>query len=242
MTTPTTNCTVQTEHGPCSLLPSLIQPLPLCDEHKIAVALAVVPDLLAGALVDIRAGHFDGARILSEAAAHIIDSATRAAMPDTDQHTSLVYFLVNGGRVKIGHTRGLAARVRALSLRTDAVLLLLHGGANLERALHQKYAGDRIGDTEWFELTPAIIRFIARKQPTAPPRSRRTAQRQHRIPRDRRAQLRTEAEDSIAQALARGENPSALQIGRHYGMGETWGGDRIRAVRAQFDHDTADLS
>ncbi|MEV8529202.1 GIY-YIG nuclease family protein [Streptomyces sp. NPDC052000] len=240
MITPTPGCAAPAESGSCTRPPTLARPLPLCDEHKIAVALAVVPDLLAGALVDIRADSYDSARILPEALAHIIDSATPANVPDTEQHTSLVYFLANGGRVKIGRTRGLTARVRALSLREDAVLLLLHGGPSLERALHQKFGGDRIGDSEWFELTPAIVRFIAKKQPTAVPhRPRRITPRHERIPRQQRARVRTDAEQSIAEAISRGENPNALDIGRHYGMGETWGGDRIRAVRARTGDSTA---
>lgn len=194
-------CEVTTESGACPHPPTLTKPLPLCEEHKIAVALAVVPDLLAGALVEIRADHYNTARPLSEELAHVIDSATAAASPTRANHPALVYFLLNGGRVKIGHTRGLSARVRALSLREEAVVLLLHGGPSLERALHQKFARDRIGGSEWFELSADMVGFIARKQSVTTDRPRRTTQGRERIPRVRRREARTDAELVIEQAL-----------------------------------------
>ncbi|MEV2255897.1 GIY-YIG nuclease family protein [Streptomyces sp. NPDC050147] len=233
-------CSVATESGVCPRPVTLAKPLQLCEEHKIAVALAVVPDLLAGALVEIRADHYNTARPLPEELAHIIDSATAAVLPTGARHPALVYFLLNGGRVKIGHTRGLAARVRALSLREEAVVLLLHGGPSLERALHQKFARDRIGGSEWFELSVDMVGFIARKQSVTTVRPRHTAQRRERIPRARRREARADAELAIEQAIQRGESLNAADIGRRYNMGETWGGDRIRAVRAQLDRTTAE--
>lgn len=233
------SCTVSTEAGPCPGPVTLLQPTPLCDEHKLEVALAVVPDLLAGALVEVRAQQYDGTRPLPEAAAHIVASAAPAAMPEADQHSTLVYFLANGGRVKIGHTRGLYARIRALSLREDAVLLLLHGGPSLERALHQKFQAHRIGTSESFELTPTVVRFIAGR--STPPRASRVPRLvRERVSHEEREQLREEAEQSLEAALLRGENPSAAEIGRRYGKGETWGGDRIRAVRARLGDNTTD--
>ncbi|MFI9176127.1 GIY-YIG nuclease family protein [Streptomyces lincolnensis] len=233
------SCTVSTAAGPCPGPVTLTRPTPLCDQHKLEVALAVVPELLAGALVEVRAQQYDGTRPLPEAAAHIVASAAPAALPEADQHSTLVYFLANGGRVKIGHTRGLYARIRALSLREDAVLLLLHGGPSLERALHQKFQPHRIGTSEWFELTPTIVRFIAGK--ATPSGARRKPHRvSERISREEREQLRDEAEQWTEATLLRGENPSAAEIGRRYDKGETWGGDRIRAVRARLGDDTTD--
>ena len=95
----------------------------------------------------------------------MVSSAQAAPMPSTDPHSALVYFMANGGRVKIGYTKSLFSRISALSLREDAVLLLLHGGTDLERALHAKFGAHRVADSEWFELTPDVIHFIAGKGP-----------------------------------------------------------------------------
>ncbi|MFI7359464.1 GIY-YIG nuclease family protein [Streptomyces avidinii] len=166
-------CTVVTATGPCSRPPTLSRPIPLCDEHKVEVALAVIPDVLGGTLARIQAQRWTADPTLPDAVAHIIDSAPSTGMPDTEHHGALVYFVANGGRVKIGHTRRLYARIQSLSLREDAVLLLLSGGASLERALHHKFATHRVGDSEWFDLGSDVVRFIAEKSPLAKPRSPR---------------------------------------------------------------------
>ncbi|MGW2706907.1 GIY-YIG nuclease family protein [Streptomyces sp. NPDC001340] len=164
----------------CGEAASVRRPVPLCGEHALEVALVVVPKVLSTALSEVRARNEDGTRPLSDAAAHVVSSAQPATWPDTERHSSLVYFVANGGRVKIGHTKGVAARIRALSLRPSAVMLLLHGGASLERALHEKFASHRIDDTEWFELAPPIVCFIGTKshgqqhrQPTGNPKGQR---------------------------------------------------------------------
>jgi hypothetical protein len=151
------------ERSMCGEAATLRHPVPLCDEHKLEVVLAVVPKLLSMSIKEARSRNEDGSRYLSPAAAHVVSSAQPATWPETERHSSLVYFLANGGRVKIGHTKGLAARIRSLSLRPSAVLLLLHGGASLERALHEKFASHRIDDSEWFELAAHIVRFIGSK-------------------------------------------------------------------------------
>ncbi|MGW2082111.1 GIY-YIG nuclease family protein [Streptomyces sp. NPDC001939] len=137
---------------------TLSDPVELCDEHKLQSAAAVLPGLLAVAMRDARS---TASRTLPLELAHMVASAQAAPMPSTDAHSSLVYFMANGGRVKIGHTKSLFSRISALSLRADAVLLLLHGGVALERALHAKFGAHRVG----FELAPDVVHFIATKAP-----------------------------------------------------------------------------
>lgn len=80
-------------------------------------------------------------------------------VPD-GKHAPMVYFLRNGNRIKIGTTTHLRRRVRALALRDGNLALVLHGGAALERDLHQQFADLRIDNTEWFRSTKAMNAFI----------------------------------------------------------------------------------
>lgn len=82
------------------------------------------------------------------------------ALPD-GKHAPAVYFLRNGSRVKIGTTTNLRQRVRRLALRDDSIALILHGGSDVERALHQKFAELRVGNTEWFHGAKTLNDFIA---------------------------------------------------------------------------------
>lgn len=76
------------------------------------------------------------------------------------KHKPLVYFIRNGNRVKIGTTTELKRRIRTLALRPENVVLLLDGGQQLERELHRKFAGLRIGNTEWFAYDGPLIDFV----------------------------------------------------------------------------------
>lgn len=156
------SCVVGRDGQSCSSPVTMTEPVELCDEHKLQVAAAVVPGLLAGALRDARSV---ASRTLPAEQAHLVASAQSALLPTTDPHTALVYFMANGGRVKIGYTKSLFSRISSLSLREEAVLLLLHGGIDLERALHAKFGAYRVADSEWFELAPDVVHFIAEKAP-----------------------------------------------------------------------------
>lgn len=155
-------CAASALDQPCTAAATLTDPVLLCDEHKLQVAMAVVPDMLTGALREARAV---ASRTLKPDVAHMVASAQSAPLPTTDAHSALVYFMANGGRVKIGYTKSLFSRISALSLREEAVLLLLHGGTDLERALHAKFGAHRVADSEWFELAPDVVHFIASKAP-----------------------------------------------------------------------------
>lgn len=76
------------------------------------------------------------------------------------KHQPLVYLLRNGNRIKIGTTTELKRRIRTLALRPENVVLLLDGDQRLERELHRKFAGLRIGDTEWFAYDGPLIDFV----------------------------------------------------------------------------------
>lgn len=80
-------------------------------------------------------------------------------IPDR-QHKPLVYFLRNGNRIKIGTTTQLKQRIRRLSLRPENVVLLLDGGQRLERELHDKFASQRVGNTEWFTYQDAVLAYV----------------------------------------------------------------------------------
>ncbi|MFE9341303.1 hypothetical protein [Streptomyces sp. NPDC007063] len=54
-----------------------------------------------------------------------------------------------------------------------------------------------------------------------------------RVPRSLRQQQREDAEKWVAARLAEGNEPTAAEVGERYGKGETWGGDRVRAVKSR---------
>ena len=70
------------------------------------------------------------------------------------------YFLRNGDRIKIGFSRNPKARAESLSLRESNILGVIESGQKFERMLHDNWAHIRIGDTEWFEATPELLKFI----------------------------------------------------------------------------------
>lgn len=161
-TAPLPLCIAADDGHRCTRAAVMQRPVALCDAHRIEVALATVPDLLRDQL--------------AEAQRHAVTAAPRADLVATARaavaadllngvHDSVVYFLANGGRVKIGYTTNLRSRLASLTLRNDSVLLVLHGGPDLERALHSHFAEYRDGATEWFELAPAVFRFIAMSHP-----------------------------------------------------------------------------
>lgn len=75
-------------------------------------------------------------------------------------HEPVAYFLVVGNRIKIGYSTNLYARLYALSLRADNIALLLEGGPSVERELHRMFAGQRIGNTEWFSFAGALSEYV----------------------------------------------------------------------------------
>lgn len=151
----------------CTNQPFITYPLPLCRRDALQVSLNITDILHANALKTSQAASFD------------TDKANLAAHTVWDQtsHPPVVYFLVNGDRVKIGTSTNITARVSTLSLRRNNAQLLLEGGRDLEDALHDRFQADRIGSTEWFVLSQQIRDYIAQllesngllRQPVLPP-------------------------------------------------------------------------
>lgn len=154
-----TACAATDEGRPCRRGTVMTTPVALCEPHRLEVALAVVPDLLRGHLV----------AATSEAAApaprmDLVEHAAgiaHDALLTGGTHEPVVYFIANGGRVKIGYTTNLRSRLSSLTLRADNVLLTLVGGPDLERALHARFTGHRQGNSEWFDLAPEVFRYVA---------------------------------------------------------------------------------
>jgi hypothetical protein len=173
-----TACAADDDGRACHRLVVMTRPVPLCGPHKAEVALAIVPDLLRDQLAT---AHRDAASGISTVRDDLVTSARMVPhLPflDGGQHDTVVYFIANGGRVKIGFTTNLKSRLSSLALRTDSVLLTLAGGPDLERALHAHFQAHRDGNTEWFELAPTIFRYITARQGLGAP-DRPEAAEQH---------------------------------------------------------------
>lgn len=77
------------------------------------------------------------------------------------QRVSLVYFIRDGDKVKIGHSVKPTARMSQLRTHSELELLAVcHGGPDRERALHKRFKKYRIKG-EWFTLVSAITKYIA---------------------------------------------------------------------------------
>lgn len=152
-------CVAADEGRPCPREAAALRPIALCHAHRIEVALTVIPDLLRDQLDAALRGTATTPAVRTD----LIETASAATVEDLlhGVHDSVVYFIANGGRVKIGYTTNLKSRIGSLALRRDAVLLALHGGPELERALHTHFAAYRNGNTEWFELSPEIFRYAS---------------------------------------------------------------------------------
>jgi hypothetical protein len=134
----------------CTAAPFIHHPVHLCQQHALMVSMNVTDRLYANAFAH---QHTWTPRI---------DNVQTAPADVWDQpsHPPVVYFITNGNRVKIGVSTNISARTGALSLRRENAALLLQGGFDLEAALHQHFAADRIGRTEWFAYSGRIQGFI----------------------------------------------------------------------------------
>lgn len=149
------------EGAPCTDLATITRPVPLCTHHQMQVAMAIVPEMLASAASLARRAPAPVAR---DTATHRAASGARVAGIDlTGVHGARVYFMRNGDRVKIGYTTNLRSRLDALCLRSEAVLLLLEGGKDLEAAFHRYFTEHRVPNTEWFRYATEIKAYISEK-------------------------------------------------------------------------------
>ncbi|MET8826071.1 GIY-YIG nuclease family protein [Streptomyces sp. NPDC004610] len=80
----------------------------------------------------------------------------RLNIPD-GSHEDVVYFILNGNRVKIGTTTNLRNRVRALALKPRNVVACVPGDRRHEDEMHARFSKLRIGGTEWFSFEGPVI-------------------------------------------------------------------------------------
>jgi len=71
----------------------------------------------------------------------------------------VVYYLRHGDRVKIGTTAN--PRQRFGAIWHEEVLAFERGDRTLEQRRHVQFAGDRIGRSEWFRMSPDLRAHIA---------------------------------------------------------------------------------
>jgi hypothetical protein len=144
-------CTGRVYGRRCADAAVMTEPVPLCAYHRWEVAVAEFP----GMAEQQRPEWTSGAGLVASAA---------AVPADLDgPHDEIVYFLVNGDRVKIGRTINLAVRVKALALPRSGVALVLQGGRSLETALHDHFAAYRVEASEWFRLEGPLVEYVAAK-------------------------------------------------------------------------------
>lgn len=174
-------CTAINQGVECTADATMVEPVPLCDEHQLQVVVLVVPDLLTAAHRHAGAGVKPVPLPLEERAAVVAGAPPRpvaAYMGGT--HGPVVYFADAGARIKIGFSTNLRNRIRSLSMQEKDVVLLLRGGLTLERALHDTFAKERIDSTEWFEKSDRLMSFIQSKLAGFNEQHQRKAQRQQR--------------------------------------------------------------
>jgi hypothetical protein len=77
----------------------------------------------------------------------------------------MIYFMqaTDGGPVKIGYARDVKLRRQQLSSaykRRMTILKTMEGGKEEETAMHERFAGARIRDTEQFRLDDNLLGFL----------------------------------------------------------------------------------
>jgi hypothetical protein len=98
------------------------------------------------------------------------ESAARAATRDPldmllrQLTEDVVYFLSIGHLVKIGHSRHLRDRLKAMGLTSTSLLAIELGGRERERQLHEQFRKDRVTG-ELFKRSPALLTYIASRDP-----------------------------------------------------------------------------
>lgn len=149
-------CAAKREGIACREPITSMVPVPLCTDHRMEIAAAILPQLMTAAMA-------------TRSYTSTIACAEKAEPNFKERHSPQVYFLRNGNRVKIGTTTNLGARISGLSQLRENVVLVLHGGPELETALHRYFADYRKGNSEWFEYTNELHSFILLKHTDSEP-------------------------------------------------------------------------
>jgi Meiotically up-regulated gene 113 len=94
----------------------------------------------------------------------------------------MIYFIqpIDGGPIKIGYAKDIAARVKQLEVENGKKMSLLAsipGGKNEERQLHSQFSHLRFAGTEQFRPAPDLMALILGKAPNAHPIEGRTGKK-----------------------------------------------------------------
>lgn len=227
---PIETCLADDEGRHCTREVIATRPVPLCHAHRIEIALTVVPELLRNGLETALTSGPAGLTTHDELTASAVAVHPEGLLSGV--HDSVVYFIANGGRVKIGYTTNLKSRLSALALRSDSVLLTLQGGPELERALHARFAAYRNGNTEWFELSPEIFRY-ASGRPSAPA-SGRSDLPFHPLPSSETEEQITE----LARRIHRGEQITKTGAAEILGVSLSTAYRRLKEARDRLNEGT----
>ena len=92
-------------------------------------------------------------------------SANRRSRPipsphDRDESKAVVYYIDRGASVKIGTTISITSRMQTLSALPFDLLAVEPGGFAVERQRHAEFASLRIGQTELFSKSDALMEHI----------------------------------------------------------------------------------
>lgn len=193
-----------------------------------------------------------------------VEPAPEAGTVETDmsvfrskfnRHHSVVYFVQNGNRVKIGTTKLLKARIEKLTLRMSDVVRVEYGTRQYERQLHARFADLRVGDTEWFELTGALAEYLGYEAPApvttllVPPRTTPVpVQSTTRTPviyegstipgYEGSTITKAEAVDILVKLIREGNSPSYSEAEKMFGRPRQTVIGWVKAARAKADDGT----
>lgn len=143
-----TLCPVPTRSGrDCDRPVAPDSPVPICPRH-LREAYLYVRDLIAAA-------DPESLSVEDEKA----EAVKLPKPPETaDPADCVVYYIRFGDRIKIGTTRNVWKRVRAIPV--DRILATEPGSYELERERHEQFGEFRHGNTEWFRDCPEIRQHI----------------------------------------------------------------------------------
>lgn len=211
-------CAVEESSGQCPRTPVITSPLELCRLHSLEVAAATLPEFLSDSAREQRFVHSE-AHLLRPLPARLAEAkAVRLNPRVAEVHDPVVYFVQNGNRMKIGFTKSLVARLAALCLPRESVVLTLLGGQELETVLHTHFAPYRVPGTEWFATHGDLTSYIASKEPEddmvpahRPPRPRAELDRARKAVRARIDELVSQGR---RQVRPRDFKPLLAEVGR----------------------------